>query len=234
MRWLLILCLGLLLAAGCGEDAKRTLTPPTIPDYLANDSPDNLIANLVMALEAMDSLGYAALLYDGVELATDGQAYAAYKFYYDRTLDPHLPELDLYDRDLERMGAMLGGAPGEDGDGNPVPGVRGFDLLLAVPTPNWAAPIGPDVDDDAYPVGTVWRIYDTSILITLKSNYGTDTNGWSISDRLLAHCIPVQVGGETEYRLWKWREIVGAKMVAPSPEGTEDTTLGMIKVFYGD
>jgi len=233
MHWLIALAPMLLLAAGCSDEPKRTLAPPAESEYFANSSPDSVIANLVIALESMDSLGYAALLYDGSELATDGITYAPYKFYYDRSVNPDLPELDLYDRELERMGAMLGGAPGEDGYGNTVPGVRGFYLDLAAPTPDWAAPIGPDVDDDAYPVGTAWRVYDTSILITLKSNYGTDTNAWSISDRLLAHCIPVQVGGETEYRLWKWREIVGAKRAVPRPGIVESVSLGSIKALYG-
>ncbi len=106
---------GLLLAAGCGEDAEAHAHPPTTPDYLANDSPDNVVANLVMAWEAMDAEGYAALLYDGLELATDGQAYAPYKFYFaDEPYGYPLPDTLSYAEELACTGALLGGEPGID------------------------------------------------------------------------------------------------------------------------
>ena len=220
------------LAPGCDEDSKRTLNPPPGPDYLANNSPDSVIANLALALGAMDAEGYAALLYDGIEPATDGLAYAPYKFYFDRGADPDLPELYLIERELACMGAMLSGEPGIDDGGNPVPGLHGFALDLAAHGA-WAAPGDIAVDDDAYPVGTLWRSYDTAILITLKANYGENINAWSISDRLVAYCIPVEVGGETEWRLWKWYEIIGFKRGEQASAGVESASLGMIKVLYG-
>jgi hypothetical protein len=235
MRWLLILCLGLLLAAGCDEDAKRTLAPPTGPDYLANDSPDNLMANLVMAWEAMDAEGCAALLYDGVALATDSLAYAPYTFYFDRGINPDLPTLWLRPQEVACLDALLGGGAGVTAWGDTLPGVKSIRFDLDANNV-WATVTGGEVDGDPCPEDALWRIYNTEFLFTLKSTVGgTDISAWAGSDRLIMHCIPVQVGVETEWRLWKWREVmVLARAVPDPPERTEDVTLGLIKALYGE
>jgi hypothetical protein len=230
-RLLTALALGLLLLGACDDETKRTLTPPTTPDYLANDSPDNLVANLVMAWEAMDAEGYAALLYDGALLATDSLAYAPFKFYFDRSLDPTLPEVDVYDRELVRIGNMLGGLPGMDGQGNPVPGLKSVNLDLAA-NGSWTSVTSGEVDGDPCPEDALWRSYSTYILFTLKSSYGGDTNGWLVQDRLIAHCIPVQVGGGVEWRLWKWRDVIDGFVVSGRPALVESSSLSGIKALY--
>ena len=91
-----------LLAVGCSEDAKHTLTPPDGPDYLANDSEDNLAHNFELAIEALDIDGYEALLYDGEPLASDGLAHGEYRFIFaDVSGGPTLP--DYLDRAAELL-----------------------------------------------------------------------------------------------------------------------------------
>jgi len=222
----------LVFALGCGEDSERRLTQPATPDYLANDSPDNLMANLIIAMEAEDAEGYAALLYDGVELATDGLTYAPYKFYFDRSLNPDLPELLSYAEELACMGALLGGEPGIDHNSNPVPGMKSLAVgFLAIGV--WATPIAATVEGDTYPEDALWRAYATTMLITLKSTYLYSTIAFSVQDRLIAHCIPVQVGGETEWRLWKWRDILAlGRAINAVPSQTEESSWGQVKSLY--
>lgn len=209
----------LIALVGCGDDGERSLNPPAGPDYLANDSPDNLVANVVLAWEAEDAAGYAALLYDGVALADDGTAYAPFKFYYDRGMDPDLPEIDLYERELQRTAAMLGGEPG-----NGVPGIKNVSLDL---TPNgvWQTVAGGVVADDPCPENTQWRSFETDMMFTLKSTIGgSDVYIWLVADRLIFHCVPILVDGEVEWRLWKWRDVLTLR--------TEDVSFSQIKALY--
>jgi hypothetical protein len=221
------------LALGCDEDAKRTLTPPTTPDYLANDSPDNLMANLVMAWEAMDAEGYAALLYDGALLGTDGQAYAPYTFYFDASLNPDLPTLWLRPREVACLDALLGGEAGATPEGDPLPGVKSVDIQLDA-NGAWTTVTGGEVEDDPCPEDVRWRSYNTQFLFTLETVIEDSwVNAWNVEDLLIIHCIPVQVGAETEWRLWKWRDVVDlARAVPDPPERTEESSLGQIKVLY--
>lgn len=213
------LALALLIAIGCSDDEAPKLTPPTGPDYQPNDSPDNLVANVVLAWEAMDAEGYAALLYDGVAQADDGEVYAPFTFYYDRSLDPTLPELDLYERELIRTAAMLGGLPGDG-----VPGIKNVWLDLT-PYGVWQTVVGGVVDDDPCPENTQWRAYETDMLLALKTNIGgSDINQWLVQDRLIFHVLPVLVEGEVEWRLWKWRDVVTLR--------TEDASFSQIKALY--
>lgn len=224
MRWILMGCLGLLLAAGCDDDAKRILNP--LPVYVAYDTPDHLVANLTVAWERLNLPEYRdSILYNGVDLATDGNAYEPFTFYYDRSLDPDLPEYDTFDRELQRAICMMSGLPGEDADGNVIPGIKSIDITLT-PIGPWADPLNPvEVDGDPYPPGTQWRAYDAVILVTLKANIGdSDVNAWLIPTTFIFHCIPVQAEGSTRWQLWKWREVNG--------RGTESTSWGSIKALY--
>jgi hypothetical protein len=230
---ILAVCCLLALAIACDEDSERTPTQPATPDYLANDSPGNLVANLVMAMEAEDAEGYAALLYDGALLATDGLTYAPYKFYFSDELEGFpLPDTLSHAEELACMGALLGGEPGVDFDDNPVPGMKSLAVgFLANGV--WATPIAATVEGDTYPEDVLWRSYETTMLITLKSTYLYNTVAFSVQDRLIVHCIPVQVGAETEWRLWKWRDVIDLGRAVPDPqERTESSTWGIVKWLY--
>ncbi|MBM4117408.1 hypothetical protein FJ251_06625 [bacterium] len=213
--WLLA---ALLLAVACDGDSERRLTPPPA-DYLPNDSPDNLVLNVVKAWETMDAAGYAALLYDGVLEADDGEVYAPFKFYYDRSLDPSLPEIDLYDRELVRTAAMLGGEPGDG-----VPGIEDVEMTLMA-NGLWQTVAGGVVDDDPCPENAQWRSFETDMTLTLESTIGgSDIYIWLVEDRLIFHCLPILVDGETEWRLWKWRDILTLR--------TEDASFSQIRALY--
>ncbi len=225
MRWLTLLFLGLLLAAGCDDDARLIVDPPASP-YVAYDSPDHLVANLALAWERLDLAEYRdSILYDGVELATDGNAYEPFTFYYDRSLDPDLPEYDSYEREIVRAVGMMSGLPGQDSDGNVIPGIKSISITLT-PIGPWADPLNPDeIDGDPYPAGTTWRSYDADIEVTLKANIGgTDINGWLVETTFIFHCIPVQAEGGTRWKLWKWREVNG--------RGVDSASWGSIKALY--
>lgn len=231
----------LIALAGCSDDGERGLNPPAGPDYLANDSPDNLVANVVLAWEARDAAGYAALLYDGVALADDGIAYAPYKFYFDQSLDPLLPDLYLYAQEIACLETMLGGEPGDG-----VPGIKAVAADLT-PYSAWQTVVGGAVEGDPCPENAQWRVYATAMLFTLKTNIDdSDINQWLVEDRLIFHCVPVAVGEAIEWRLWKWRDVIELRAAESSlsdvkaryggegrePGHTESTSLGSIKSLY--
>lgn len=211
---LLPLLLLLPLGAGClfGSPTKPPpVTPP--PSYLdyydadATTAMNNLVANFVTAWERLDLAEYRdSILYNGTEPAPDDELYQVFTFYYDRSLDPDLPELDLYDREIQRATNMFGGQPG-----NGVPGIKSISLDL---TANgvWSANLsGTGEVQDPYPAGTMWRAYETNMLITLKANIGdSDINQWLVEDRLILHVIPVRVEGSAlhRYKIWKWRDVI--------------------------
>ncbi|MBM4117406.1 hypothetical protein FJ251_06615 [bacterium] len=240
-RCTLGLAAALLLLAGCGGDDERRLTPPPPPDYLPNDSPENLVANLTLAWEAEDAAGYAALLYDGVLEADDGEVYAPFTFYFDQSVDPDLPDQYLYAQEVACLENLLSGEPGDG-----VPGVRSVSMDL-VANGTWQTVVGGEVEGDPCPENTQWRAFETDLLVTLKTNIGySDINQWLVQDRLLVHCLPVLVAGETEWRLWKWRDLIelragesslGTVKARYGPTGresgtVEDASLGGIKVLY--
>jgi len=236
------LVLALLIAlAGCSDDEAGTLNPPAGPDYLANDSPDNLVANVVLAWAAEDAAGYAALLYDGLDVVEGGGVCAPFEFTFDRSFDPDLPEFYAYAQELACTEALLGGEPGDG-----VPGVKSVSIDVT-PYGAWQTVVGGDVEGDPCPENTQWRSYGTDILFTLKANVGgTDINQWLVADRLIVHCVPVVVGDAVEWRLWKWRDVIelrGASSTLSAvkslygaaggePGRTESTSLSQIKALY--
>lgn len=216
---LLPLLLILPMMAGCLFDPpKKDPIGPVLPDYLPYFNADpttamnNLVANFVTAWERMDLAEYRdSILYNGTEAAPDGELYQVFIFTYDRSLDPDLPEFDLYDREIQRVTNMFGGLPGHG-----VPGFRSISLDL---TANgvWSANLsGTGEVQDPYPAGTMWRAYESNMLITLKSNIGdTDINQWLVEDRLVLHLIPIRVENanapgtyHTRYKIWKWRDVI--------------------------
>ncbi len=220
---LLLLFFLLPLGAGClfGTPTQPPQPNPPLaykPYYDPNPAVarENLVYNFEAAWENRDLAEYRdSILYNGTEEATDGELYRAFIFYYDRSLDPDLPVQDLYEREVTRADNMFKGLSGLDADGNTVPGIRSITVdLLANGV--WAIPTDPDQQDgDPYPAGTIWRAYETNMLITLKGTYGENTNAWRVEDRLIFHLIPVRVadplapsGYHTVYRLWKWRDII--------------------------
>ena len=218
-----------LLAVGCSEDAKHTLTPPDGPDYLANDSEDNLAHNFELAIEALDIDGYEALLYDGEPLASDGLAHGEYRFIFaDVSGGPTLP--DYLDRaaELACMGHMFAGNAGSDGAGHDYPGIKSISLQLTA-NALWANAAGDLVDGVICPDGARARPYETHIFVTLKSAIQGSNNitAWDVQDRLMLYCVPITVAGTTEWRLWRWVDIVTVK-------STEDAALSLIKVLYMD
>ncbi len=218
------------LALGCDED-KRSLNPPEGPDYLANDSPGNVIANLVIAMEAMDAEGYAALLYDGIEPATDGLTYAPYKFYFDRSLDPTLPDTLSRAEELACMEPLLGGEPGNH-EGDPVPGVRSLAVQLTG-FGAWMELVGGEAAGDSCPESVQQRGFFHASLITLKAMADWGINAFYVQHQATFCCIPVQVGGDIEWRLWKWWDVYYLGRTVPDPpERTEDATWGQVKWLY--
>jgi hypothetical protein len=221
----LLLLLSLLtLGAGCLFDTPVEPPPPPQPrEYVPYYDPDpttamnNLVENFITAWEKLDLAQYRdSILYNAIELATDGLQYAPFTFYYDQSLDPDLPILELYDREIQRATRMFGGLPGQDADGTIIPGIKSIDLDLTANN-SWSNPLNPDdVDGDPYPVGTKMRSYNTQMLITLKSNIpGTEFNGWKVEDLLIFHVIPVRIENlnapgtyHTVYRIWKWRDVI--------------------------
>ena len=237
--WLAVLLVIALI--GCGDDSERSLNPPAGPDYQPNDSPENLVANVVLAWAAEDAAGYAALLYDGVEVVEGGGVCAPFEFVFDRSLDTNLPESYAYAEELACTEALLGGEPG-----NGVPGVKSVSMDVT-PYGAWQAVVGGDVDGDPCPENTQWRSYGTDMLFTLKANVGgSDINQWLVADRLIFHCVPVPVGDAIEWRLWKWRDVIDLRSASSTlgavkslygaeggePGRTEDTSLSQIKALY--
>lgn len=211
---LLPLLLILPFMAGClfGSPTKppQVSPPPEYLDYYDADAEtamNNLVANFVTAWERMDLAEYRdSILYNGTEPAPDEELYRVFIFTYDRTLDPNLPEVDLYDREIQRVTNIFGGQPGQG-----VPGIKSISLDL---TANgvWSANLsGTGAVQDPYPAGAKWRAYESNMLITLQSNIGdSNINQWLVEDRLVLHVIPVHVEGSTlhRYKIWKWRDVI--------------------------
>jgi hypothetical protein len=215
----------LLAAANCGKDSTGPDGSDPAVLYHASTHPDSVVANFVLAWEARDLAGYRdQILYDGTLEAPDGEVYQAFKFYFaGDSGDPELPDTLCCDEELAVVGKMFAGQPGMSG----TPGIKVISMTLEPFAANWQPPGDQDhVEDDPYPPGTLQRYYSTDILIELKSEIpGTDINAFVITDRLWFHVIPVQVGNQVEYRVWKWRDIL-------SNWRTQDACMSQVKVLY--
>ncbi len=205
------------------SEVKACFAPPG-PAYLPNDSPDHLVANLVMAWEGLDPSGYAALLYDGSEAASDGEHYAPFAFYF---ADAGLPISWSCTDEQACAETLLGEEPGGD-----AAGVDGIACALTA-AGDWQALAAGEVEGDPCPAGTQSRSFDTDLLLTLKATSLGEINAFSIQDRALLYCLPVQAGGGTEWRLWKWRDLLIDKALpVPSP-GPVKASIGQVKALYG-
>ncbi|MCB9513497.1 MAG: hypothetical protein H6694_04195 [Candidatus Latescibacteria bacterium] len=226
VRWILVAAALAGVLAGCGEEKIAGLENPE-PDYLPYVSLDNLIDNLALAWEAGDLAEYRdSILYDGVMPAADGQVYAPFMFYYDRSsADPNLPVADdNYARELQRVVTMFAGLPGQDLSGKVYPGIKAIQLDLVKLSP-WQS-VADSVEADACPEGTQQLAMDTHILITLKSAIQGSNNitAWLVNDRALFTCIPTGSPDAPRWRLWKWRDVVTGK--------SESASFGAIKALY--
>ena len=133
MRWVLLCCVGLLVAVGCGKDSPANVDQGP-PEYLPNTSPENLIANLEMAWEAMDASGYADLLYGGEQPATDGAFYAPFKFHFVEGGGLDLPAFWVKSGDTLCATRMMGGLAGDG-----LPGIKSVAIQLS-PIGDWGVP----------------------------------------------------------------------------------------------
>ncbi len=199
-------------------------------EYLPYDSPDNLVENLVRAWENLDIDEYRDhILYDGLLPATDGATYEPFYFYYDPDGEQGgqtFPDLDLYGTEVQILGKLFSGQMGQDHLGNPIPGVDMLRWSVSGESA-WDGPPGDTVEDHPYPEGTLRSFYGTDLLFNLKTTIGdSNIDAWWVDDRMLLHVIPVEVGGATEYRLWKWRDLI------ISHRSTEDVSLSAIKMLY--
>ena len=203
---LLILAVALLASSGClFSPPEKTGGNDNGPEYLAYDSPDNLIHNFIEAWNYMDFPEYRDnILYDGEQLATDGSAYEAFKFYFIEPDDTYGPSWGI-EEEKTHTEALFSGNPSQDGT---TPGVESISLRfenLSV----WSPPTNPfEVEGDPYPAGTQYRRYQTDMDINLKGTIeGSEVNVLLVYDKVEFYVIPVEVDGATEYRLWKWRDI---------------------------
>jgi hypothetical protein len=208
------------------SEVKAYFAPPA-PAYLLNDSPDHLMANLVLAWEALDPDGYAALLYDGGEAATDGEHYLPFRFYFDQTDFPYLPVSWPCADELACMETLLGEEPGAE--------IAGMDVigLDLAGVGDWQAVAGGEAEGDPCPEAALWRAYETNVLFEPKAPFHDEIDAFSIQDQLIAYCLPVQAGGGTEWRLWKWRDVHAYKAGSSWPALSEEPCLGSLKVLYG-
>ncbi|MBM4117407.1 hypothetical protein FJ251_06620 [bacterium] len=218
LRWAALgLALGLLL--GCDEGGERFHLAPPSPEYLPNDSPDHLLANLVLAWESRDAAAYAALLYDGALPATDGLAYAPFRFHFDRSLNPSLPASWSYEEERAGVEALLSGRKGRDG----LMGLCSLRLGVLGDGAGWTA-ADALVEGDPCPASARRRLYGLSLSATLEPEPGFGSPTYFAEDFGEFYCIPILVGGAQEWRLWKWREQI--------QRGVIETTLGALKVLY--
>lgn len=232
MRWVIVsLVLVSLLCTGCLEGKKNGITDPGV-EYLSADTPDNVVANFILAMEARDLAALRdEIFYDGILESDDRAAYAPFEFYFDPNgAGPGqiLPESIDFECMVITMTNFLSGQPGTNPvDFTEVPGVQSIEMEFAADGA-WSDPGDPDhVEGDPYPEGTRERYYQTEIRITLQSNIGdSNINAWLVRDRMRVHVLPVQTAGGTEYRIWKMRDIISGL------RSSEESSWGSILAIY--
>ncbi len=90
-----------------------------------------------------------------------------------------------------------------------------------------------DVESDPCPEDILRRSHHSTVLITLTEMTEYGINAFYVQDLATLHCIPVQVGAETEYRLWKWTDVVSLGRAEPARGSrTEETSLGQVKSLF--
>ena len=189
------------LSGGCSDS-----TAPMIQDpYIPNDSPEAVKDNFEKAWYKMDIEGYRALLYDGEESLSGKETCAAFKFYED---------------ECTHTEALFNGEPGQ----NATPGIESISLAL-VPWTDWTEIEG-EVQGDPVPAGCLHCTYLTNATIMLKDTIpGSDIIALLLDDMIQFYVIPVDVDGDTEYRLWKWMDVSNGK-------STQDCSWGAVKALF--
>jgi len=197
------------LSSGCLFDPP--IRPPVVNPVVYHEytPPDSLVLNFILAWEDTDAIQYRDKILYNEQIAPDDQTYRPFIFYYaegdDIWGDP-LPSEQTYDEEVGNITRMFSGNNGK----NDVPGVRSITLTLTKNN-NWQPPPDPlYVEGDTYPEGTLECIYQSDMLVTLKGTVpNSDITGYEVQDELKFYAIPVKVsGGGTEYRIWKWRDLV--------------------------
>ncbi len=205
MRWVRLFCLSLLLLAGCGEDAKHSLTP-TPPGYWANSGPDSVVANVALAWTAMDAAGYTSLLDAGFD------------FYFFRD-DPTFTYLWGHEEEIDCAERLLSGQPGAEIGDIAMPGIASIAMTLS-PEGDWEAVTPEDLEGHSVPDGTLRRSYALEMLVRLREPIeGTAINGLHVAAIALLYCRPLDAGDPQEWRLWRWEDFTG---MTPSPEPAEE------------
>ena len=188
----------ILFLTGCSY--KTLLAPEDEPpfQYLPYATPDEMAANFVSVWENRDIDEYGEnLLYDGVEQASDGLVYESFRFYF---LPGELESWGL-EEEISHTEALFSGRPARDGK---TPGVKRIDLKLH-PRGDWLAVVGEMRGHDC-PEGTLRRLFRTEMVLTLKSE-GQAAFAFTVDDLVELVAIPVIVGDECRYRLWKWIDV---------------------------
>ncbi len=169
------------------------------------ESPGDAIGSFTEIWNHMDFAEYRDFaLYDGEELATDGAAYSAFKFYFVDDTGEYGPFWGC-EEEKEHTEALFSGNPSQDAT---TPGVESVALNF-VPAGAWSDPDNPlEVEGDEYPDGTQYRTYQTDLTVNLKGTIeGTEVNVLLVRDTVRFYVIPVGDPENPEYRLWKWMDL---------------------------
>ena len=198
----LLFCLSLL---NCQQSRPVLYEDTEGKGYRDYDSPDNLIMNFTDAWCRLDIQEYRdQVLYSGAKVSTDALSYEPFKFYFIEP-DDNYGLAWAYDEEVEHTAALFSGLPSRSGS---LPGVEHIDLQF-FSLGEWMSPENPyDVQGDRYPLGTLYRNYATDMQITLKRQRAdTGAITMSVRDTVRFYVIPVAIGGDVEYRIWKWMDL---------------------------
>ncbi len=204
--------------------------------YLEPLAPEDVVTNFVSAWKNKVVAEYRYnILYDKETMVTweEGSSdFATFVFYFvagvDQWGDP-LPDHQYYADEWANAERMFSGNEGRNG----TPGIDIIDMAL-IPNGIWTEPSNELIEGDAWPAGTLERVYSTDLTVILKSTLPDDPDiiGFLVNSRLQFHIIPVRVpdssalGYHKEYRLWKWHDLdsFGYR--------TEDANFSTIKALY--